>query len=190
MSGIPTRSERRVARIHEQVRIDRVLESYGYRVQANTDREQQFSCDLHGDGTDSKPSARVYPHTNQWYCWACSRSRDSIQTVREKENLSFHDAIERLERIYGLPSLPWEEGDREEKPKDEVAAILDAPYTDPVRVRAERIIRAFTIERVESLSRVLKMWEAFDRARLLEEAGDPEPMRSLLTVLLRPSPSV
>ena len=187
MSELPTRSERRVARIHEVIRIDKVLESYGYRVQSNTDREQQFSCDLHGDGTDSKPSARVYPSTNQWYCWACSRSRDAIQTVREKENLSFHDAIERLEKTYGLPSLPWEEGDREEKPADEVAAILDAPYADPVRVRAERIIRALTTERTEPLNRVLKMWEAFDRARVMEEGGDPEPMRSLLTVLLRSS---
>lgn len=187
MSELPTRSERRVARIHEVIRIDKVLEGYGYRVQSNTDREQQFSCDLHGDGTDSKPSARVYPATNQWYCWACSRSRDAIQTVREKENLSFHDAIEKLEKTYGLPSLPWDEGDREEKPTDEVAAILDAPYADPVRVRAERIIRALTMERTESLNRVLKMWEVFDRARKLEESGDTEPMRSLLTVLLRPA---
>lgn len=120
-------------------------------------------------------------------CFACPRSRDAIQTVREKENLSFHDAIEKLEKTYGLPSLPWEESDRESKPTDEVAAILDAPYADPVRVRAERMIRAITTERAESLSRVLKMWEAFDRARVLEEGGDPEPMRSLLTVLLRPA---
>lgn len=120
-------------------------------------------------------------------CFACSRSRDAIQTVREKDNMSFHDAIEKLEKSYGLPPLPWEDGDREEKPRDEVAEVLDAPYTDPVRVRAERIIRAFTIERTESLSRVLKMWEAFDRARILEEQGDPEPMKSLLTVLLRPA---
>lgn len=187
MSELPTRSERRVARIHEVVRIDRVLESYGYRVQANVDRDQQFPCDMHGDGTDGKPSARVYPSTNQWYCFGCSRSRDAIQTVREKENLSFLDAIKKLEETYGLPSLPWDEGDREEKPTDEVAAILDAPYADPVRVRAERVIRAITLERTESLSRVLKMWEAFDRARLLEEGGDTEPMRSLLTVLLRPA---
>ena len=120
-------------------------------------------------------------------CFACSRSRDAIQTVREKENLSFHDAIEKLEKTYGLPSLPWEESDRESKPTDEVAAILDAPYADPVRLRAERVIRALTTERAESLSRVLKMWEAFDRAKVLEEGGDTEPMRSLLTVLLRPA---
>jgi hypothetical protein len=169
------------------VRIDTVLESYGYQVRADTDREQQFSCDLHGDGTDSKPSARCYPSTNQFYCFACSQSRDAIQLVREKENLSFLGAIEHLEKKYGLPSLPWEEGDREEKPTDEVAAILDAPYADPVRVRAERVIRALTTERADSLSRVLKMWEAFDRARLLEEGGDPEPMRSLLKVVLHHS---
>jgi hypothetical protein len=81
--------------------------------------------------------------------------------------------------------LPWEDGDREEKPQDEVAAILDAPYVNPARVRCERIILALTVERTDPLPRVLKMWEAFDRARLLEDGGEPEPMVSLLKVLLR-----
>lgn len=179
-----TRAERRAARIRTDIPITRVLEDYGYRVQ-DVDREQQFQCDLHGDGTDGKPSARVYPSTNQWYCWACARSRDSLATVREKEGLSFHAALERLEQRYGLPSLPWEEGDNETAPADPVAEILDAPYADPVRSRTERVLRALTTERTDPLPRVLKLWEAFDRARVLEDGGDEGPMRSLLTALLR-----
>jgi hypothetical protein len=106
--------------------------------------------------------------------------------VREKEGLSFHAALEKLERDYGLPSLPWEEGDDDTTPADPVAAVLDAPHADPVRVRTERVLRALTIERTEPLPRVLKLWEAFDRARVLEDQGDTGPMRSLLTALLRP----
>lgn len=183
---MPTRAERRAARIRADVPIDRVLEDYGYRVQAGVDREQQFSCDLHGDGSDSKPSARVYPSTNQWYCWACARSRDAIATVREKEGLSFHATLEKLERNYALPPLPWEDGDDEAAPVDPVAEILDAPHADPVRTRTERVLRALTVERTDPLPRVLKLWEAFDRARVLEDQGDTGPMRSLLTALLRP----
>lgn len=180
-----TRSERRAARIRTDIPIARVLEDYGYRVQ-DVDREQQFQCDLHGDGSDGKPSARVYPSTNQWYCFACARSRDAVATVREKEGMAFHAALDALEQRYGLPALPWEEGDDETTAADPVAAVLDAPYADPVRTRAERVIRALTAERTEPLPRVLKLWEAFDRARVLEDQGDEGPMRSLLTVLLRP----
>ena len=182
-----TRSERRAARIRTEVPIDRVLETYGYAVQSGTEREQQFSCDLHGDGTDSKPSARVYPESNHWWCFACHSSRDAIQTVREKEGLSFLAAVEKLEREYGLPPLPWEDGDGGGAPVDPVSEILDAPYVDPVRLRVERYIRAVTIERSEPIPRILKLWETFDRARSLEDAGDPEPMKSLFAVLLRPS---
>ena len=180
-----TRSERRATRIRTDIPITRVLEAYGYRVQ-DVDREQQFPCDLHGDGTDGKPSARVYPDTNQWYCFACARSRDAVATVREKEGLAFLAALDALEKRYGLPSLPWEDGDDETAPVDPVAAILDAPRIDPVRARTERVIRALTVERTDPLPRVLKLWEAFDRARVLEDGGDEGPMRSLLTALLRP----
>jgi hypothetical protein len=42
------------------------------------------------------------------------------------------------------------------------------------------------MERSEPLLRVLKLWEVFDRARVLEDGGDPAPMKSLLKALLRP----
>ena len=180
-----SRSERRAQRIREEVRIDRILASYGYHVQPNVDREQQFSCDLHGDGTDSKPSARVYPHSNSWYCWACARSRDAIQTLREKEGLSFNQALDKLERDYGLPSLPWEDGDWETAPVNPVNDVLDAKYTDPVRNRVEKILRSLTVERTEPLAKVLKLWELFDRARTLEDTGDSVPMQNMLKALIK-----
>lgn len=182
------RTTRRIERIRAEIPIGRVLASYGYQVQ-DVEREQQFPCDLHGDGIDSKPSARMYPANNAWYCFSCSQSRDAIQTVREKEGLDFIQAIDKLEKDYGLLPLPWEDGDQEFKPRDMVADILDAPYIDPVRARCGKIIRTITVERSEPLPRVLKLWEVFDRARVIEDSGDPEPMKSLLIVILRPRAS-
>jgi len=182
-----SRSERRATRIREEIRIDRVLARYDFRVQPDVDRDQQFSCTLHGDGTDSRPSARCYPENNSWYCWACSRSRDAIETTREMEGLDFIQALDKLEKTYGLPPLPWDDSDNTSPPKDEVAEILDAPYLDPVRNRVERLLKAMTVERTEPLLKVLKLWEVFDRARVLEDAGESDPMLSMLRALKRPA---
>lgn len=59
----------RADRIREKIPIVQLLEDFGYGVRASGgDREQQFSCNLHGDGQDNKPSARVYPDSDSWYC--------------------------------------------------------------------------------------------------------------------------
>ena len=56
-------------RIRETASILDVLAHYGYHVRDDGGhREQQFPCDLHGTGRDNKPSARVYPESNSWYC--------------------------------------------------------------------------------------------------------------------------
>lgn len=65
------RAKQRADRIRADVRIIQILSDYGYNVNPDGgDREQQFSCDLHGDGSDSKPSARAYPSSNSWFCVA------------------------------------------------------------------------------------------------------------------------
>ena len=56
----------RVERIRNAIAITDLLSELGYHVQPG-DREQQFGCDLHGT-RDTKPSARVYPDSNSWYC--------------------------------------------------------------------------------------------------------------------------
>ncbi len=63
-----SRSKQRADRIRAEVPILEVLATYGYRVTVGGDREQQFQCDLHGDGKDGKPSARVYPDEGHWFC--------------------------------------------------------------------------------------------------------------------------
>ena len=47
------------------VPISDVLVRLGYNVRTDGGhREQQFSCDLHGDTRDKMPSGRMYPETN------------------------------------------------------------------------------------------------------------------------------
>ncbi len=111
------RAKESADRIRSEVPIVEVLYEYGYQVHPDGgDREQQFSCDLHGDGADTKPSARVYPDSSSFHCFACGRSRDAITLVREKENVSFWGAVKWLEAKYNLEPLPW--SGPEEKEKD------------------------------------------------------------------------
>jgi hypothetical protein len=142
-----------------------VLAEYGYTVHPDGgDREQQFSCDLHGDGLDTKPSARVYPDSASFHCFACGRSRDAITLTQEKEGVDFWNAVKLLEGRYDLPPLPW-------VPDDDVgqtaaAAVVDAlgrpPSPEEAIRRTERFLLTITSERVGIPSRVAALWEAHD----------------------------
>lgn len=168
-----SRAKKRADRIRAEVPIQRVLADYGYQVDAAYDGEQQFGCDLHGDGMDNKPSARVYPISASWYCFSCDRSRDAIETVREKEGMDFWAALKALETRHNLPALPWDDDDRvrdyhlETKPQGavaQVAAALDPTKTfaDDQRV-VERHLLGLTADRDPgTMEGLLKFWEQFD----------------------------
>lgn len=168
------RNERRAVRIRTDIPIEQVLASYGYEVQAGADRrEQQFSCDLHGDGRDSKPSARCYPESNQWYCWACATSRDAVGTVREKEGVTFGAALEILERRYRLPPMPWEDEDREEGPRDALEGAFQTPVKSPgeEQTRLLHLIQSFTTERALPAPVLASWWERVDYLNFLLSSG-------------------
>jgi len=147
-------------------------------------RQQQFSCDLHGDGTDSKPSARVYPETQQWFCFACGTSRDAIQTVRDKEGLDFRTACDVLEKRYHLPPLPWVEGDEEGTPSAPSKGweeALEAPIAtaEDGRARVAALLKGATSEKALTLNATLRLWEEYDRLVLLLEK-DPDLLDEFL----------
>lgn len=130
-----SRSARRLAQIKASVPIQQILSDYGYKIHMGGQfQEQQFPCDLHGDGRDGKPSARMYPATNQWFCFACSKSRDAVETVRAKEGLDFLAALAFIEAKYNLPQVPWEDDDSDGHSTHgsavrSVSSILDAGST-------------------------------------------------------------
>jgi len=169
-----SRSRRRADRIRAEIPIQRVLADYGYEVDPNYDGEQQFSCDLHGDGSDGKPSARVYPDSHSWYCFGCDATRDAIQTVRDKEGIEFFPAIKKIEGRYGLPTLPFEEGDYDTTngaahgAAQEVAGLLDPSRTyEDDKKRVHTLLDGFTVDKDLPMEDALKLWEAFDKIEFM-----------------------
>ncbi|MFZ4600574.1 MAG: CHC2 zinc finger domain-containing protein [Terrimicrobiaceae bacterium] len=182
-----SRSERRAERIRQEVPIEALLAHYGYQVVAGADREQQFPCDLHGDGSDGKPSARCYPENNSWFCFGCNRSRDAIQTVREKEGLSFYLTLQRLEQLFSLPNLAWEDGDREEAPKDPLEGIFsqqEATFADAAN-RADRILKSMVLERRHPLPTILRLYEEYDRLVSFSETDADGVMGDMVALVGR-----
>jgi hypothetical protein len=169
------RGRQRADRIREAVPLDGILADYGYDVVPSADREQQFSCDLHGDGADNKPSARFYPDSSSWYCFACSRSRDAITTVMEKEGVSFGQACSILEKRAGLPPLPWDASDEDAQSEDEVVIPSDPEPGMEVAIPAVlNLIDAVVRDREVTLDRVLRFYEAYDRIVFLHGSGSLE----------------
>jgi hypothetical protein len=144
----------RADRIKEKVPLLGVLIGYGYGV-ANYQREQQFRCDLHGDGSDNAPSARLYPETNSWYCFACGKSRDVISTVMEKEGLEFKDACKALELKYGLPV--WKEAPKKDVFEEDVASEASFEIDKMIFKRLDEATKS----RGLSLDDSLKFWEVY-----------------------------
>ena len=176
-----SRAKKRADRLREAVPIQRYLADSGYPVDGSYEGEQQFPCNLHGDGIDNKPSARVYPVSKSWYCFSCDRTRDIIQTCREREGLGFWDAIRALERRYGLPTLV-DDGSEEDNPAGaehgvtaEVVTLMD-PTPDQTfedeATRTERYLTNMTKDKDLPPDALLRLWEAFDKVRYLSEKAE------------------
>lgn len=175
-----SRSKRAADRIREEIPVLRVLYDYGYQVDPRAEEyEQQFPCDLHGDGSDGKPSARVYPSGGQFFCFACGRSRDVIALVREKEGIDFWKAVKVLESRYGLPPLPWENEEAPPTPRQEIEEALNPRETSTeVLLRLQRFLSGLTRERALSAQRCAAFWEAYDR--VISAKGDGVPESSII----------
>jgi hypothetical protein len=165
------RARKSADRIRDEVNLVQVLADYGFHVDPNyPDREQQFSCTLHGDGSDNKPSARYYPDGGQFYCFACGRSRDAITLVREVENLSFWQAVRSLEKRFHLDPLPWEPGEERLSPIREIERGLRRQQTpEQALARVDAFLTGLTVERSLTAKKCAGLWEAYDRVRLLSE---------------------
>jgi hypothetical protein len=176
-----SRAQRSAERIREEVPLIQVLADYGFRVDPDhPDRQQQFSCSLHGDGSDSKPSARYYPE-GQFFCFACGRPRDAIALVREVENLTFWEAVRKLEGRFGLKPLPFEEEEERTTPQKEIERALQRRATpEQSLARVEAFLMGLTRERSLEEGKCAGLWEAFDRVRLLAE--DPQQSHSVASL--------
>ena len=181
-----SRLKQRADRIRQDIPIAKVLADLGYQVMADADdREQQFSCDLHGDGSDSKPSARLYPESNSFHCFACSRSRDSITTVMEKKHLSVVDACTWIEEKYGLPPLPWEDYETQERDTtQEIKETFAGGETIAgLQKRLTTLLDSLWDEREYiPLRMYLGLWETLDMVLWQIEDGKVDELKGLETL--------
>ena len=165
MKPAPSRSRRRADRIRATVSMARILADYGYPINPDGgDREQQYPCDLHGDGRDGKASGRLYPTSNSTYCFACGRARDGVAFTMEKEGLKFNEALDKIERRYALPPLPHsveDEGDDSES-IESMLAEKPASFEDESK-RTEKFLRTITRNRALDMIVTLQLWAEFDR---------------------------
>lgn len=160
-----TRAQRRIARVKEDVSIVDLMIGYGYPIHKGG-REEQFPCDLHGDGRDSKPSGRVYPESNTFYCFACGKTRDTIELVREKEGLDFWASIRALEERFNLEPLPWDDDrpgvDQASRGLQSIFDQTQPTFADDLK-RLTTLLNTATRERQIPLSELLAFWEARDK---------------------------
>lgn len=145
-----------------------LLHDLGYPVRPDqADREQQFPCDLHGDGRDGKPSARAYPDSNSWYCFACGYKRGIVRTLQDKLGLSRENAHKYLKDKYGVVFK-----ERVENPERAPLALeFDRPQVNKYEV-LHSTLKAITQDRDLPLENILALWEAFDAI-----ASNPTPDR-------------
>lgn len=154
----------------KHIPIKQFLADLGYRVDPRSPEEQQFSCDLHGS-EDRKPSARVYPSNNNWYCWGCHKARDHISTLRDKFGVDFSQACRKLDDTYEIPPFNprfvglsfdarMEIATEEEKVDLEEEAAREE--YDRVAKRVERLLQIMTSERSLTLKQATALWASFD----------------------------
>jgi len=173
-----TRSER----IREAIRITDLLAELGYAVQP-VEREQQFGCDLHGT-RDGKPSARVYPASNSWYCFACGKSRDVIGTVMDKLELDFKKSMAWLEKTYKLPTYT-----NLEAPKADLMDDLKATFTQPqddnaarVSVQIRAVLNSQRHDKALTCQQTMELWAQYDEAMAKLEAEPATATKALLAL--------
>lgn len=61
---------------------------------------RNISCVIHG--SDVKPSARVFPDTETYICYACGTYCDVIGLIMKLEEVEFLDAIKIIADRYGI----------------------------------------------------------------------------------------
>src|SRR3990170_7654692 len=78
--------------IKQQLRIITVAAHYG----CTPTRNNLIKCPFHEDKT---ASLQLYPKTNTWHCFGCSKGTDGIDFIQLKENCTTHEAINKAKEL-------------------------------------------------------------------------------------------
>lgn len=83
--------------ILEAISMQDILEKYGIET-----RNTMFKCPFHGE--DKHPSAKAY--INSYHCFCCNNTGDTIRFVENLFNLSFKEAMQKINIDFGLGLNP------------------------------------------------------------------------------------
>jgi DNA primase len=83
-----------IQEIKSRLDIAKVLKHYGL----NPDRNGMLKCPFHADDT---ASMKIYPNTNTFNCFGCSKNGDVIEFIQLKENCNKHTALLRASELAG-----------------------------------------------------------------------------------------
>lgn len=88
-----------VEAVKEQVRIYTVLADYHVEFYGGGVPEQ-IHCPFHYP--DTNRSCRVYPENDSLYCFVCDKTWDVVEFVKDKEELTFAQAVRFAKSRYGV----------------------------------------------------------------------------------------
>lgn len=133
-----------VQTIKDRLTMREVLERYGYQA----DRKGFMCCPFHNEKT---PSMRIYE--KDFHCFGCQEHGDIITFVQKLFNLSFHDALRKIDadfclNIYG----------------DHTFEELRRSHYKQMAIKAERERKRREKEQTDK-----EYWEAFDEWKRLDD---------------------
>lgn len=131
------------------------LEAYGIEV----GRTGYALCPFHNEKTGS---LKVYPHS--WYCYGCGKGGDIVTLVRELFDLSFRDALEKVNDDFALV-LPLDG-----KPTIRQKRDLERRRRELTRAREER-----TRKLAENYEAYLDLLDAWNLCERCLERYKPKP---------------
>lgn len=135
-----------VQQIKDGVAIERVCERYG----VDLTRGSFASCPFHGERT---PSLRVYRESNSFHCFGCGAHGDVISFVQKLFDLSFPDALRKIDADFGLNIYG-----------DHTFEELRRSHYKQMAIRAERERKKREKEQADK-----EYWAAFDEWKRLDD---------------------
>lgn len=124
---MPRITRESIRRIRENIRIDDVFEWLGAKVIRHSHNTMAF-CPFCDDATSRNPACSLEVSRGLFYCFRCGKSGDIITAVRDHEECSFVEAVERLSQYFNVPLEYEKTGDPEEESRRHryIAVLEDA----------------------------------------------------------------
>jgi len=142
-----------------------------YNIEATKTGENYVAfCSFHEDV--NRPNFTVYPKTDSWFCFTCSKGGDAIDFFAQMEGITRKQASQRL---YDDLQILVEKLNEEKKEK---------PYNDVVDLHISKKIREFLYIYPDKLPAVKKLMKAIDE-HLTKDVDQAQALDLIIKVTSR-----